>query len=110
MNEELPEVIRTYTQAIVDNTSELFNKCFAEDAVVSDAGKTYTGITSIKEWGDELSKMKLKTDVTNVTADDTIANISTHVSGDFKRSPLSFLYSIVLKDNKIQTLDIKVVE
>jgi hypothetical protein len=109
MNNELPVAINKYKQAIVDNNTVLFDECFAKDAVVVDAGKTYTGIRAIKEWGDELSKMNLSTDITDVAADDTTATILTHVSGDFERSPLSFRYSMTLKDGKISTLDIKVV-
>lgn len=110
MSNQLPAAVSKYKHAIVDNSNALFDECFTEDAVVTDAGKTYTGIQAIKEWGDELSKMNLKTDITDATAEDTTATISTHVSGDFERSPLSFLYSMTLKDDKISTLDIKVVQ
>ena len=110
MDNELPVAINKYKQAIIDNNAILFDECFTQDAVVVDAGKTYKGIQAIKEWGDELSKMNLKTDITAVSSDDKVATISTHVSGDFERSPLSFRYGITLKDDKISALDIKVVQ
>jgi hypothetical protein len=108
MKKELPIAINTYKKAIVDNNTTLFDECFKQDATVTDAGKTYEGIEAIKEWGDELSRMTLNTKVTSIESTNTTACIKTYVEGDFKNSPLSFIYNISLRQDKIQSLDIKV--
>jgi hypothetical protein len=108
MTNQLPVAVSKYKQAIIDNSTELFNECFNVDAVVTDNGKTYTGLEAIKAWGDELHGMSLSTKITSADADEDTARIATYVEGDFKNSPLPFIYAMTLKNNKIQSLAIKV--
>ena len=108
MTDALPSAIIAYQQAMVDNDTSRFRECFRDDAVVTDDGKTYTGLDEIIGWGDELSKLELDTDITSAEAGDQEATITTLVAGDFKGSPLPFRHSIKLKDGKISRLDIAV--
>ena len=56
MSVELPNPIAAYVAAENAHDTEALGQCFADDAVVRDEGRTFKGLTAIKEWKAETKK------------------------------------------------------
>ncbi|MGG6311860.1 nuclear transport factor 2 family protein [Paenibacillus macerans] len=51
--EKLPPAIRNYVRASNKPDPAAFVKCFSDEAIVRDEGKTYVGKKEIKAWSDK---------------------------------------------------------
>jgi SnoaL-like domain len=52
MSTKLPESAAAYVRATNNHDPAAFIACFAESAVVNDAGREFRGIDAIKAWSD----------------------------------------------------------
>ena len=50
---KLPAVIEKFIAATNDHNGDAFINCFAEDAFVNDAARSFWGREQIKKWGDK---------------------------------------------------------
>ena len=102
----LPEPIAVYLAADGDD-SEVFSRCFAEDAIVRDEGQTYRGLAAIKQWKAEARKKYQYTIEPLASArkgDKTI--VTSRLTGNFPGSPVDLQFVFGLDGNKIVSLEI----
>jgi hypothetical protein len=107
MNLTLPPVIQEYIDREGDDTVDRINDCFCADAIVKDEGKSIEGIAAIKNWK-QATKLKYQYSVEPLSVQE-IGNrvvMSARLTGNFPGSPIVVTYNFVLKDHKIQTLEI----
>lgn len=89
MTTTLPEPAATYVRATNDHDATAFIACFAENAVVNDAGREFRGIAAIKAWSDhEIMDAQVKLEVQGVADRDGEITITTKVDGNFDRTGL----------------------
>jgi len=103
---ELPQPVTAYFAADKGDI-EAFSRCFSENAVVQDEGKTYRGLAAIKEWKANASTEYQYTSVpfASEVKDEKII-VTSRVTGNFPGSPVDLRYFFQLNDDKIVSLEI----
>jgi len=106
MSLNLPKPIDTYF--IADRgDSEAVARCFTENAVVKDEGRTYDGLAVIKQWKTDSSKKYTYTSEPFACEDkDGKTIVTSRVTGNFPGSPVDLRYIFGLEGNKITSLEI----
>lgn len=103
---DLPHPIATYFSADKGD-GEALSRCFTDDAVVKDEGRTYLGRAAIKQWKAESSKKYVYTSEPFACAQDNDKVIvASRVSGNFPGSPVELRYFFGIEGNKIASLEI----
>jgi len=106
MSISLPEPIAAYFAADkVD--SEATARCFTNDAVVKDEGRTYTGLESIRQWkAAATAKYQYTCEPfrSELTGETTV--VSCHLTGTFPGSPIDLRYLFRLERGKVASLEI----
>jgi SnoaL-like domain len=102
----LPSIAAAYVRAINDHDAAAFIGCFAESAVVNDAGREFRGSEAIKAWSDrEIMEAQVKLEVLDVADHDGEVTITTKVDGNFDRTglpdPLIIHHHITVESDKI---------
>ena len=107
MIDDLPKPIALYIAAENSGDANLFDQCFAEDAVVRDEGKTIEGLAAIKKWKAETKKKYQHTvDPLGVSERDGRFIVTNRLTGNFPGSPIELEFVFTLKDDKIVSLEI----
>jgi hypothetical protein len=89
MTTTLPNAAAAYIRATNDHDAAAFIACFAESAVVNDAGREFHGISAIKAWSDrEIMDAHVTLEVLDVADRDGEVIITTKVDGNFDRTGL----------------------
>lgn len=89
MTTTLPKTAAAYIQATNSHDSAAFLACFAEDAVVNDAGREIHGIAAIKAWSDhDIMAAQVTLEVLDFCDRDGEVTITTKVDGNFDRTGL----------------------
>src|SRR5579862_5986753 len=109
MQVKLPAVIEKFIKAANDHNGETFISCFAEDAYVNDAARSFRGKEQIKKWsykemiGD---KVTMKPDTIVEHYGDYMITSLTDGNYDKKLAPdtLYLDYFFTVKDDKIITM------
>ena len=102
----LPKPIAVYLAADGDD-SEVFSRCFAEDAIVRDEGQTYTGLAAIKQWKAEARKKYQYTIEPLASVRKGGKTIVTNrLTGKFPGSPIEVRFVFRLEGDKIASLEI----
>jgi len=89
------------------NDSDAIARCFTEQGVVKDEGRTHTGRAAIRQWRANTSAQYNYTSepfAVEHQAGKTI--VTSHVVGDFPGSPVDLRYCFVLEGDKIAFLEI----
>lgn len=103
----LPEPIAAYFAADKDD-GEAVARCFTKQAVVSDEGRTYSGIAAIKAWKAAASARYSYTSVPlAVELKDGRTIVTSRLTGSFPGSPVNLRYAFGLARGKIARLEIK---
>lgn len=103
----LPEPIAAYFAADKDD-GEAVARCFTKQAVVSDEGRTYSGIAAIKAWKAAASARYSYTSVPlAVELKDGRTIVTSRLTGNFPGSPVNLRYAFGLARGKIARLEIK---
>jgi SnoaL-like domain len=103
---ELPQPVVSYFAANKGDM-EAFSRCFTENAVVQDEGKTYRGLGAIKEWKANASTEYQYTSVPFASeVKDGKIIVTSRVTGNFPGSPVDLRYFFQLNGNKIASLEI----
>ena len=107
MSIDLPTPIAIYIAAENRGDADALAKCFAEDAVVRDEGRTIKGLAAIKEWKAE-TKKKYQHTVEPLAlvreGDETI--LTNRLTGNFPGSPIEVRFVFRLDGDKIASLEI----
>ncbi|HSZ31709.1 MAG TPA: nuclear transport factor 2 family protein [Puia sp.] len=103
---KLPAVIEKFIEATNDHNGENFISCFAEDAYVNDAARSFRGKEQIKKWSDKEmigDKVTMKPDTIVAHYGDYMITALTDGNYDKKLAPdpLYLDYFFTVKDDKI---------
>jgi len=104
---KLPDPIAAYFAA--DKLDgEAFARCFAEDAVVKDEGKTYSGIAAIRRWKSETtSKYTYTSEPFRCEESNNSTIVTSRLTGTFPGSPVDLRFFFQLDERgKITRLEI----
>lgn len=107
MTIQLTKPIQSYFEFSHTNDPEKFATCFANDAVVLDEGGKYQGHAAIQAWFVK-SRQLYQFQVTPLRTSHTHhqQQVFATVSGNFPGSPIQLCYTFLVRDQKIQTLEI----
>lgn len=107
MTIELPGAIAGYFAADATKDAARVARCFTQDAVVRDEGKTHRGREAIRSW-----KANTSTAYSYTVAPFAIATeggrtvVTSRLEGNFPGSPINLRYFFVLDDDEIAGLEI----
>jgi SnoaL-like domain len=107
--QHLPPIAAAYVRATNDHDAAAFIGCFAEGAIVNDAGREFRGIEAIKAWSDrEIMDAQVTLEVLGVAERDGEVVITTKVDGNFDRmglpDPVIIDHRIAVENGKIGRL------
>lgn len=111
MMNKWPKPIETYFHATNFPDPNAFLAIFAEDAIVIDEGKEYSGKASIKEWCDHQHfSTKLTIEIMHAKEINNETVVTAAVDGDFDKTglpvPLLLDFHFILRDEFISQLTI----
>jgi hypothetical protein len=103
----LPKPIALYMAAENSGDTNLFDQCFAENAVVSDENETHKGLTAIKKWKAETRKKYQHTvNPLNIKKESGKFIVTNRLTGNFPGSPIELDFAFTLQGDKILSLEI----
>lgn len=101
----LPETIAAYFAS--EHSPEALTHCFTAQAVMTDFGRTYTGINAIKALMAEASlKYSATTVPLTIEREDGLQLVRAKVSGNFPGSPTVLSYRFRLERGLIASLEV----
>lgn len=107
MIDNLPKPIALYIQAENSADAQLFDPCFAEDAVVRDESQIYKGLAAIKNWKTETERKYQHTiDPLRIVEQDGKFTLANLLTGNFPNSPIELDFVFTVKNDKIVSLEI----
>ena len=103
---DLPEPISAYFN--VDKSDiQAIARCFTNNAVVKDEGRTHTGIAAIRRWKAETStKYTYTSEPFAVEQRDGATVVTSRLTGNFPGSPIDLRFFFRLERGKIAFLEI----
>lgn len=105
-NPTLPAPIAAYFAAD-QNGADATARCFTPHAVVTDEGRTHTGLAAIKAWKAAASAAYVYTsEPFAVALQDGLHVVTSRVSGNFPGSPVDLRYHFRLERGLIASLEI----
>ena len=106
MSLELPKPIAAYFAADRGDI-EAVARCFTDNAVVKDEGRTYDGLAAIKQWKSESSaKYTYTSEPFASEQKDGKTLITSRLTGNFPGSPVNLRFFFLLEGDKIASLEI----
>ena len=107
MIENVPKPIALYISAENTGDVNLFDRCFAEDAVVRDENEVYEGLAAIKKWKAETKKKYQHTvDALNVAEKDGRVIVTNKLTGNFSGSTIELEFVFTIQGERIVLLEI----
>lgn len=107
MNISLPEAVTTFFQISNGADPSRVAECFAQDASVIDEERKHQGIKAIESWQRQVREASSFTvTLLNACSAGDRLTVQTRVAGDFPGSPLELDHLFVLKNDRIQSLEI----
>jgi hypothetical protein len=105
---ELPDVLAAHLAAHEARDVERELACYAEEAEVTDEGRTHRGTAEIRAWlGHAASEYTYTSVLTAVRQDDSEHWTAVHhLEGNFPGGVVDLRYRYTLKDDRITTLTI----
>ena len=101
------KLVSEYFEASNTKNETKLLACFADDIIVVDEGKTYTGIEAVRSWRNKVNtSYNVRFEIIQETAIDGRINVFANCTGNFPGSPLVIKHSFVLRDEKIIRLEI----
>lgn len=104
---DVPKPVATYLAAEKTKNVELFDQCFAADAIVHDEGKQHQGLTAIKAWkrhADESYQFVLEPLKASTKGD--VVTVRAKVTGNFPGSPIELNFNFTIANDKITALNV----
>jgi SnoaL-like protein len=108
MSIELPQSIAAYFAAEKRADADALARCFADEGIVRDEGRTFEGVAAIKQWNIEAREKYHHTvePIEVIERDGKIVVIG-KVSGNFPNSPVNLEHIFSLEGGKIKSLQIR---
>jgi hypothetical protein len=107
MIDNLPKPIALYISAENSGDANLFDQCFAKNAVVRDENETHKGLAAIKEWKAETKRKYQHTvDPLRAVEKDGKVVVTNRLTGNFPGSPIELGFVFTLAGDKIVSLEI----
>lgn len=104
-----PQPLNQFFDASNTNNREVFIRCFSDDAIVKDEGKTHLGKPAISAWNDNaISTYQCRYQIVDSRLTPLGADVVVMVSGSFPGSPLQLTFKFILQHNLISQLEITV--
>jgi len=103
-----PDVIARYFTSVSEGDDDALVATFAEDGVVADESRTYTGRDAIRGWREQTrSAYQYTAEILRIEGSEETGYIATvKLVGNFPGSPIELDYRFVLRDGSIARLDI----
>ena len=106
MTLELPGPIAAYFAADRED-GEAVARCFTEDAVVKDEGRTHRGRAAIRHWKEEASaRYQYTCEPFACELGDGAVVVTSRLTGTFPGSPVNLRFFFVLEGDTIASLEI----
>lgn len=106
---DLPKVIADLVAAQNNFDSAAYVKCFSDNAVVQDEGKTHKGKEEIETWiADSNERYRATIKPVGYEELETESILKAETSGNFPGSPIVLNYHLVIIDGLIQSLNFTV--
>ena len=103
----LPEPIEAYFEAD-RRGGHAVARCFTNDGVVMDEGRTHTGLAAIEAWKTAATaQYSYVAEPFALEKKDRTYIVTSRVTGDFPGSPVDLRYTFTLERGKIASLEIK---
>ena len=103
----LPEPIEAYFAADKLGAQPVA-RCFTNDGVVLDEGRTHAGLAAIEAWKTAASaQLSYSAEPFALEKKDRKYIVTSRVTGDFPGSPVDLQYTFTLERGKIASLEIK---
>ena len=107
MIENLPKPIALYISAENSGDVNLFDQCFADEAIVRDENETHAGSTAIKKWKAETkTKYQHIVDPLRIAERDGKFIVTNRLTGNFPGSPIELDFVFTIQGAKIISLEI----
>jgi SnoaL-like domain len=107
MIDNLPKPIALYIAAENSGDANLFDQCFAENAVVKDEDQTIEGLAAIKKWKAETKqKYQHTVDPLAFVQKEGKTIITNRLTGNFPGSPIELEFVFTLEGDKIVSLEV----
>ena len=108
MNLELASAIADFFSAEERRDTEAMSRCFAENAIVRDEGRSREGHAAIREWQLETKKKYQHTIEPLASAEkDGTTVVTGRLTGNFPGSPIELQFIFTVEAGKIRSLEIK---
>jgi hypothetical protein len=108
MRLQLPQPLADYFAAENADDADALARCFADNAVVRDEGRTIEGTAAIKRWMEEAKqKYRHTVEPLGFVHRDGKVVVTSKVSGNFPNSPVKLEQSFGLAGGKITSLEIR---
>ena len=108
MSIDLPKPIALYIAAENRGDTEALARCFVENAVVRDEGRTMEGLAAIKRWKAETTKKYRHTiEPLAVAQAGGKVTVTNRLTGNFPGSPIELRFIFGLDGDKISSLEIR---
>lgn len=105
-NPDLPEPIAAYFDADRQD-AQAVARCFTENGLVLDEGKTHTGLAAIKAWkADSTSRYSYTATPRTLEKQGRGCIVTAIVAGSFPGSPVELRYAFTLERDKVAMLEI----
>jgi len=105
---ELPKPVHFYFIAANERDSRALVRCFADDAVVRDEGRTMQGAEAIGAWQSEAAgKYNHIAEPIGISHKDGKVIVTAKVTGDFPGSPINLNHVFTLDGDLIAALEIR---
>ena len=106
MTLDLPGPIAAYFAADTEG-GEAVARCFTEDAVVKDEGRTHRGRAAIRQWKEDAStKYQYTSEPLACEPRDGTVVVTSRLTGTFPGSPVNLRFFFVLEGDAIASLEV----
>ena len=104
---KLPQPVVNYLAAVTAKDTEMFARCFTDDALVHDEGRAHRGLDAIKAGMKETqTKYKYVIEPLDASVSGNTAKLRARLTGDFPGSPVDLDFTFLLVNDKIASLEI----
>src|ERR1700676_4625336 len=104
---KLPQPVVNYLAAVTAKDTDMFARCFTDDALVHDEGRDYRGIEAITAWKTETqTKYKYVIEPLDALVSGNTVKLRARLTGDFPRTPAALDFVFMLAHEKIASLEI----
>ena len=107
MSIQVPRPVADYLAAEKAKDADALARCFANEAVVHDEGRTHRGPDAIRAWKREAdAKYRYVMEPLDASADEDGVRLRARLTGNFPGSPVELQFVFQVADDKITSLKV----